>query len=117
VSNQNLSPVVCRFFFVLLLAIGLTAAVSAQPSGKLIPVESREGIKINYWWMPNPNATKTVVLFSGGEGGMGYKDGEPRSGNFLIRSRDFFYQNNLNVVVLGNPTDKPRLDHQWRVSP
>jgi pimeloyl-ACP methyl ester carboxylesterase len=114
---KNLAQVVRRLFFGLLFAIGFAAAVSAQPSGKLIPVDSRDGIKISYWWMPNPNATKTVVLLSGGEGGMGYKDGEPRSGNFLIRSRDFFYQNNFNVVILGNPTDKPRLDHQWRVSP
>ncbi len=90
--------------------------VSAQSSENLVSVETRDGIKISYWWMPKQNAKATVLLLSGGEGGMGYKDGQPRSGNFLIRSRDFFYQNDLNVVILGNPTDKPRLDHPWRVS-
>jgi hypothetical protein len=117
------SQIFRRFFVAHTVVIGLAATLSAgavmsaQPSGKLASVEGRDGIKISYWWMPNLNATMTVFLLSGGEGGMGYKDGEPRSGNFLIRSRDYFYQNDFNVVILGNPADKPRLDHQWRVSP
>jgi pimeloyl-ACP methyl ester carboxylesterase len=115
------SQFVHKLFPTYLFALGFAAALSigeasAQASGKLASVDSRDGVKISYWWMPNPNATKTVLLLSGGEGGMGFKDGEPRSGNFLIRSRDYFYQNDFNVVLLGNPSDKPRLDHAWRVS-
>lgn len=110
-----------RVSLLCVLALGLVlasghASVSAQSAEKMVTLESREGIKISYWWMHNPNAKATVLLLSGGEGGMGYKDGQPRNGNFLIRSRDLFYRNDLNVAILGNPTDKPRLDHQWRVS-
>ena len=117
-KSSGFSPKISLLY---VLAMGLVLAsrhdsVSAQSSEKLVSVESREGIKLSYWWMPNQNAKATVLLLSGGEGGMGYKDGQPRNGNFLIRSRDFFYRNDLNVVILGNPTDKPRLDHQWRVS-
>lgn len=103
------------FIFLELLASS-TLTVNAQSVEKMISVESRESVKISYWWMPNQNAKATVLILSGGEGGMGYKDGQPRNGNFLIRSRDLFYRNDLNVAILGNPTDKPRLDHQWRVS-
>lgn len=105
----------CVFALGLVMASGYTC-VSAQTMQKMATVESREGIKMSYWWMPNQNAKATVLLLAGGEGGMAYKDGQPRSGNFLIRSRDLFHRNDLNVAILGNPTDKPRLDHQWRVS-
>lgn len=120
-TNRKSSGFPPQLSYLYVLAIGLVIALSnatvcAQTSEKLVSVESREGIKISYWWMPNQNAKATVLLLSGGEGGMGYKDGQPRSGNFLIRSRGFFYRNDLNVAILGNPTDKPRLDHQWRVS-
>ncbi len=106
---------ICMFPLVLVMASG-HSLLSAQTTEKMVTLESRESIKISYWWMPNQNAKATVLLLSGGEGGMGYKDGQPRNGNFLIRSRELFYRNDLNVAILGNPTDKPRLDHQWRVS-
>ncbi|WP_146186305.1 alpha/beta hydrolase [Limnohabitans sp. WS1] len=108
-------PLLRVFALVLVIASGHNL-VSAQTTEKMVTLESRQGTKISYWWMPNQNAKATVLLLSGGEGGMGYKDGQPRNGNFLIRSRDLFFRNDMNVAILGNPTDKPRLDHQWRVS-
>ena len=66
--------------------------------------------------MLTDNAVATVLLFSGGSGGIGYKDGRPASGNFLVRSREFFRNEKMNVAILGNPSDKRQLDDYWRTS-
>jgi pimeloyl-ACP methyl ester carboxylesterase len=66
--------------------------------------------------MPRDGAAATVVLFSGGAGGIGYKNGTPQSGNFLIRSRDEFAQVGLNVALMGNPDDFKKLTPQFRRS-
>jgi hypothetical protein len=108
----SLLPIKVLFLFSVCLS-----SVFAQDKGRLVLVEGREGSKISYFWMTNPNAKATVLLIPGGQGGMGYKDGQPGSGNFLVRSRQHFIDNDLNVAILGNPSDKPRLDHVWRVDP
>jgi pimeloyl-ACP methyl ester carboxylesterase len=66
--------------------------------------------------MPTEGAVATVLLFSGGSGGIGYRDGQPNSGNFLIRSRDTFRAEQFNVALIGNPSDKRQLDDAWRTS-
>jgi hypothetical protein len=100
-----------RTFVCLLALFGLYLASPSfaqnSSAGQLITVESRAGVKISYWWMPHPNATQTVLLFSGGGGGMGYRDGQPQSENFLVRSRAMFQSQGFNVAILGNPTDMP----------
>lgn len=83
---------------------------------RLVVVLTRNTETISYWWMPKEGAVATVLLFSGGSGGIGYKDGKPSSGNFLIRSRDYFRAENFNVALIGNPSDKRQLDDTWRTS-
>jgi len=67
--------------------------------------------------MPRDGAVATVVLFSGGGGGMGFKDGKPQSSNFLIRSRDEFAKASMNVALVGNPNDARKLTPAFRQSP
>jgi hypothetical protein len=102
---------------------GLLAALLAlcvvSPSwalDRLIPLKTRPDVTTSYWWMPRDGATATVVLFSGGGGGIGYRDGEPKSGNFLIRSRDEFAKAGFNVALMANPSDMPRLTPAFRQS-
>lgn len=83
---------------------------------RLIPVNTRPDVTTSYWWMPRDGATATVVLFSGGGGGIGYRDGEPKSGNFLIRSRNEFAKAGFNVALMGNPSDMPKLTPVFRQS-
>jgi hypothetical protein len=83
---------------------------------RLIPLNTRPDVTTSYWWMPRDGATATVVLFSGGGGGIGYRDGEPKSGNFLIRSRDEFAKAGFNVALMGNPSDMPKLTPLFRKS-
>jgi pimeloyl-ACP methyl ester carboxylesterase len=90
-------------------------AVQARADG-LVQVPTRGDQSISYWWMPTEGATATVLLLSGGSGGIGMRDGQPRSENFLIRSRDLFRAEGFNVALLGNPSDKRAMDDAWRTS-
>jgi pimeloyl-ACP methyl ester carboxylesterase len=99
---------------ILMFLFCLSGAAMAQD--RLIKVPTRQSESITYWWMPTQGASATVLLFSGGSGGMGYRDGQPQSRNFLVRSRDLFRAEGLNVAVIGNPSDKSALDPGWRGS-
>lgn len=101
--------------FWLLLGFALFSQ-SACADDSLITVNTRDGQTISYWWMPAPQATQTVLLFSGSQGGIGYHNGEPRSANFLIRSREYFRAQGFNVALLGNPSDAKQMDDAWRTS-
>lgn len=102
----------CLFF----LCAWLCASLGVHARDQLVVVPTREGAHISYWWMPAEGATATVLLLSGGSGGMGLKEGRPQSNNFLIRSSALFRAEGLNVALLGNPTDKRELDDVWRTS-
>ena len=97
----------------LLLAL---CAMTAWGADQLLRVASRPDVSISYWWMPRDAARATVVLFSGGSGGIGYREGEPKSGNFLIRSRDEFAKAGFNVALVGNPSDMPQMNPVFRQS-
>ena len=103
-----------RVLCVNLLALSL-APLSWAADG-LILINTRPEVTTSYWWMPRDNAIATLLLFSGGGGGIGYRDGEPKSGNFLIRSRDEFAKAGFNVALMGNPSDMPRLTPAFRQS-
>jgi len=90
-------------------------AVPSWAADRLISVNTRPDVTISYWWMPKDGATATVVLFSGGAGGIGYREGTPKSG-FLIRSRDEFAKAGFNVALMGNPSDMPKLNPVFRQS-
>lgn len=83
---------------------------------ELVSLSVRQGQSVSYWWMPNTEAQGTVLLFSGGSGGIGYRDGQPQSNNFLIRSRQWFRSQGFHVALMGNPSDKRQLDDAWRTS-
>ena len=105
--------------FLRALFAGLVVLCMAVPSwavDRLISVNTRSDVTISYWWMPRDGATATVVLFSGGAGGIGYREGAPKSGNFLIRSRDEFAKAGFNVALMGNPSDMPKLTPAFRQS-
>lgn len=95
-----------------------TLLLSHQASAHdaLVSVPTRDNQSISYWWMPAQSASATVLLLSGGSGGIGMRDGQPQSGNFLIRSRELFRAEGFNVALLGNPSDKRALDDAWRTS-
>ena len=98
------------------LCAWLWLSATAWAQDQLVTLPTREGQSISYWWMPADGAKTTVVLFSGGSGGIGLREGRPQSRNFLIRSGELFRSQGLNVAMLGNPSDKRQLDDVWRTS-
>jgi hypothetical protein len=97
----------------LLLVFAQAPALAAD---SLITLPTRPGVTVSYWFMPRAGANATVVLLPGGAGGMGMRDGQPQSGNFLVRSRELFAAAGFNVVIVGRPSDVADMDTAFRAS-
>jgi hypothetical protein len=99
-----------RLAFLLLSFAGCAAAAD-----RLVFAETRPGVRVGYWLMERPGATATVMLLPGGEGGIGsVKGAEPRSKNFLVRTRELFAAAGFNVAVVGKPSDTDDLTREFR---
>ena len=72
-----------------------------------IDLKTRGDVSQRFLWMPRDGATDSVILFSGGKGKIKLEDdGEIRKGgNFLVRSRNQFAKQKLNVAVFDAPSD------------
>jgi alpha-beta hydrolase superfamily lysophospholipase len=96
---------VLTLFLLLLLAPALARAEEA-----LVPLATRPGVTLPVYCMRSPGSVATLLLISGGTGGMGkLKDGQPTSLNFLVRSREAFAQAGFDVAILGIPSDQSDL--------
>lgn len=97
---------------------GVFLAASAAETGKMLRVPTRGDAVVPIYWAPQTNASATVVLLSGGAGGIGTlnKDGWPSSENFLIRSGALFANQKFNVAMVSRPSDIKDLDYHVRVS-
>jgi len=101
-----------RHFPALLLAL-LSSCALAQD--RLVFADTRPGVRVGYWLMVRPGASATLMLLPGGEGSIGAAKGrEPRSKNFLVRTRDMFAAEGFNVAVVGRPSDRDDLDLNFR---
>lgn len=98
-----------------LLAL-LAGATLARAEGDVVRLASRPNVTLTSHYLSRPDATATVVLLTGGGGNIGLTDGEPRSANFLIRSRQRFFEQGFNVFALGRPSDHTELDGVFRTS-
>lgn len=101
----------------LLVSFLALAAATGMAADRLVKLPTRPGVTVSYWMMERPGATATLVLLPGGEGGIAYKGGMPRSINFLVRSRELFAAQGFNVAVLGRPSDHSDMDLAFRASP
>jgi hypothetical protein len=99
------------------LLLAAAHALPAAGADRLVKIDTRPGVTVSFWYMPRPGATATVVLLPGGAGGIGFKHGVPTSQNFLVRSRDLFAKQGVNVAIVGRPSDKKDLDNIFRADP
>jgi predicted alpha/beta-hydrolase family hydrolase len=89
--------------------------LSATTTGAQVPesrqtVASRPGVTQTFYLTePSGTSAASVILFTGGEGALGFKgDGPfPRGGNFLIRHRKAFAAHGLLVAAIDVPSDMP----------
>ena len=105
-----------EYWSLTLLFVLILASTFAAAADRLVTVDTRPGVRVGYWLMPREGAKATVVLLPGGAGGIGLKGGVPTSDNFLVRSRDLFAAQGLNVAIVGKPSDRDDLDGYFRVS-
>ena len=106
-----------RFLFFLLATLITLPTLASE---ELLRLDTRPDVKTPIFYIKNNGASATVLLLSGGKGGMGkIVDGQPSSENFLVRSRNHFSENGLNVAVLGLPSDKKTgyVEYADRLSP
>ncbi len=98
------------------LGIGALAAFAlllAVPAGAELresrqTVESRAGVSQPFFLVePAGPPAASVILFTGGEGVLGFKGNGPfpRGGNFLVRNRQAFAAHGLLVAVIETPSD------------
>lgn len=98
-------------------ALWLPAVPAAAQEGKMLRVPTQGSAYIPVFWVKQNKTPITVVLFSGGGGGIGKLDasGWPGSDNFLIRSGKLFAAAGFNIAMVAKPSDVPRLDPDLRI--
>lgn len=98
-----------------LLALTFTCALThAQTGMRELPL-GRGDAFLPIYVAASPQPQATVVLLPGGDAGTGrVKDGEPGSGNFLVRAREMFLAAGFNVVIVFRASDLQRLDYPYR---
>lgn len=98
-----------------IIILFLAAPVFAQ-NDHVIKIDTRPEVTVSFYYMKREGAKSSLVLLTGGSGGIGLKNGIPTSNNFLVRSMDLFAANGFNVAVVGKPSDKDDLDGSFRTS-
>jgi pimeloyl-ACP methyl ester carboxylesterase len=90
--------------------------VHAEEKFSLFKLNAREA-QLPIIEVSHPNANATVILLPGGDSGTGQiVDGMPTSRNFLVRSRQFFHDQSLNVIVVFRASDKSSMYYDYRLS-
>lgn len=100
---------------ILLLAL---MGVGAQAEETMVKLDiARADAHLPVFVMTQPQAKATLVLLPGGDAGSGkIVDGQPSSKNFLARSRELFFAEQFNVIVVFRASDLPHLDYDYRIS-
>jgi len=94
----------CVFLIASIAGIG-----HAQVDQRVVDIPTRSGVMQRFVLLTPREPGASVILFAGGHGGLqilptgGFKWGE---GNFLVRSRQLFAEQNLMVAVLDAPSDR-----------
>ncbi len=90
----------------------------AQAEEAMIKLDIARGdAHLPIYVMTQPQAKATVVLLPGGDAGSGkIVDGQPTSKNFLTRSRELFFAEQFNVIVVFRASDLQHLEYDYRVS-
>ena len=109
-----------RSLVLLLLATSPLLAL-AQSGMRDLPLGGNEGrgdAVLPLYVAGHPQAQATVILLPGGDAPVGrVKDGEPASGNFLVRSREMFREAGFNVVIVFRASDMAKLETRYRAGP
>ena len=91
---------------ILLILLGNAYADTAQ---QVVDLQTRPNVTQRMVVLTPPEPKATVILFSGGDGGLGiYPNGSLQrgNGNFLVRTRQLFAAQGFLVAVVDAPSDR-----------
>jgi pimeloyl-ACP methyl ester carboxylesterase len=94
----------CIFLLTSIVSIG-----HAQLNDRVVDIPTRSGVTQRFVLLGPQKPDATVVLFAGGHGGLQIQpDGSCKwgEGNFLVRSRRLFAEQNLMVAAVDAPSDR-----------
>ncbi len=97
-----------RILTILLATLLIPISAHAQ-STRTVDLPTRSGVTQRIMVITPDKPKAAVILFAGGDGGLTLEaDGRiPRlAGNFLVRSRQLFVEQDLTTVVIDAPSDK-----------
>ena len=100
-----------KTLFALLAIPVLMAAVpaQAQTAARVVDIPTRPGITQRFLYIATPNPKATLILFTGGNGGLQIRDGgslQRGNNNFIVRTRQLFADAGFAVAVIDSPSDK-----------
>lgn len=91
------------------------AAVAAE--GFIKVDTGRDDAYLPVYEMTRPDAVATLIILPGGHAGTGKTaDGKPTSGNFLVRIKDYLYQQKFNLLIVFRASDMDTMEYNFRVS-
>ena len=111
----------CRSWLLTLLVAMLLPMLLAPPARAadgFVQLDAGRGdARIPVYAMEHAQAGATLILLPGGDAGTGkISNGEPGSGNFLVRARQLFVDQGFNVLVMFRASDLRLLDFPERIS-
>ena len=97
--------------FTLLFWILCNVSWVAAQTVQVVDIPTRPGVQQRILLITPENPKAAAILFAGGAGDIGISDdGQLRNGgNFLIRSRELFAANGVQVAVIDKPSDRADL--------
>jgi len=95
----------------LAVILALAAGAAARADEAAVTIPTRPGVTQSFLFEAPASPKASVILLSGGLGviGIHVKDGKAsldEDRNFLVRSRELFAQQGLNVATLDTPSDR-----------
>src|SRR5262245_39663149 len=97
-----------------ILVLGCTAHVRGDVSEKVVDIPTRPHVTQRMVVLSPKSPKAAVILLAGGHGGLQISaDGSFGwgKGNFLVRSRQLFADQELMVVVLDAPSDRQKVPY------
>ena len=99
------------------LALCITTHVVHAAEGFIKIDAGRDGAYLPVYEMTRADAVATLVILPGGHAGTGKTpDGKPSSGNFLVRIKDYLYQQKFNLLIVFRASDMDTMEYNYRVS-
>lgn len=98
------------FIFIAPAAAAAVLAVAPAPAEEIVTIATRPGVTLSFILVTPPaRPVASALLLPGGSGKIGlWRSPEPRSDNFLVRTRGRFAAAGVLVAVVDVPSDRRR---------